>query len=89
MHDEDKLHQEMQVGQDIEILLQNERLKKAFDDLKKIYLNEMINKKLQDDDERRKCYELYHTVNQFEKHLEEYVTTGKLAKQTLKDIKKF
>ena len=46
MHDEDKLHQEMQVGQDIEILLQNERLKKAFDDLKKIYLNEMINTKL-------------------------------------------
>tara|TARA_B100000242_G_scaffold238978_1_gene178912 strand:- start:4701 stop:4970 length:270 start_codon:yes stop_codon:yes gene_type:complete len=89
MHDEDKLHQEMQVGQDIEILLQNERLKKAFDDLKKIYLNEMINTKLQDDDARRKCYELYHTVNQFEKHLEEYVTTGKLAKQTLKDIKKF
>lgn len=89
MHDEDKLHQEMQVGQDIEILLQNERLKKAFDDLKAIYLNEMINTKLQDDDARRKCYELYHTVNQFEKHLEEYVTTGKLAKQTLKDIKKF
>lgn len=89
MHDEDKLHQEMQIGQDIEILLQNERLKKAFDDLKKIYLNEMINTKLQDDDARRKCYELYHTVNQFEKHLEEYVTTGKLAKQTLKDIKKF
>ena len=89
MHDEDKLHQEMQVGQDIEILLQNERLKKAFDDLKKIYLNEMINTKLQDDDARRKCYELYHTVNQFEKHLEEYVTTGKLSKQTLKDIKKF
>ena len=89
MHDEDKLHQEMQVGQDIEILLQNERLKKAFDDLKKIYLNEMINTKLQDDDARRKCYELYHTVNQFEKHLEEYVTTGKLAKQTLKDIMKF
>lgn len=89
MHDEDKLHQEMQVGQDIEILLQNERLKKAFNDLKKIYLNEMINTKLQDDDARRKCYELYHTVNQFEKHLEEYVTTGKLAKQTLKDIKKF
>jgi len=89
MHDEDKLHQEMQVGQDIEILLQNERLKKAFDDLKVIYLNEMINTKLQDDDARRKCYELYHTVNQFEKHLEEYVTTGKLAKQTLKDIKKF
>ena len=89
MHDEDKLHQEMQVGQDIEILLQNERLKKAFDDLKKIQLNEMINTKLQDDDARRKCYELYHTVNQFEKHLEEYVTTGKLAKQTLKDIKKF
>ncbi len=89
MHDEDKLHQEMQVGQDIEILLQNERLKKTFDDLKQIYLNEMINTKLQDDDARRKCYELYHTVNQFEKHLEEYVTTGKLAKQTLKDIKKF
>lgn len=89
MHDEDKLHQEMQVGQDIEILLQNERLKKAFSDLKEIYLNEMINTKLQDDDARRKCYELYHTVNQFEKHLEEYVTTGKLAKQTLKDIKKF
>ena len=89
MHDEDKLHQEMQVGQDIEILLQNERLKKAFDDLKKIYLNEMINTKLQDDDASRKSYELYHTVNQFEKHLEEYVTTGKLAKQTLKDIKKF
>ena len=89
MHDEDKLHQEMQVGQDIEILLQNERLKKAFDDLKQIYLNEMINTKLQDDDARRKCYELYHTVNQFEKHLEEYVTTGKLAKQTLRDIKKF
>lgn len=65
MHDEDKLHQEMQVGQDIEILLQNERLKKAFDDLKQIYLNEMINTKLQDDDARRKCYELYHTVNQF------------------------
>ena len=89
MHDEDKLHQEMQIGQDIEILLQNERLKKAFSDLKEIYLNEMINTKLQDDDARRKCYELYHTVNQFEKHLEEYVTTGKLAKQTLKDIKKF
>ena len=89
MHDEDKLHQEMQVGQDIEILLQNERLKKAFSDLKEIYLNEMINTKLQDDDASRKCYELYHTVNQFEKHLEEYVTTGKLAKQTLKDIKKF
>ena len=89
MHDEDKLHQEMQVGQDIEILLQNETLKNSFNDLKQIYLNEMINTKLQDDDARRKCYELYHTVNQFEKHLEEYVTTGKLAKQTLKDIKKF
>lgn len=89
MHDEDKLRQEMQVGQDIEILLQNETLKNSFNDLKQIYLNEMINTKLQDDDARRKCYELYHTVNQFEKHLEEYVTTGKLAKQTLKDIKKF
>ena len=89
MHDEDKLRQEMQVGQDIEILLQNEILKNSFNDLKQIYLNEMINTKLQDDDARRKCYELYHTVNQFEKHLEEYVTTGKLAKQTLKDIKKF
>ena len=89
MHDEDKLRQEMQVGQDIEILLQNETLKNTFNDLKQIYLNEMINTKLQDDDARRKCYELYHTVNQFEKHLEEYVTTGKLAKQTLKDIKKF
>ena len=89
MHDEDKLRQEMQVGQDIEILLQNETLKNSFNDLKEIYLNEMINTKLQDDDARRKCYELYHTVNQFEKHLEEYVTTGKLAKQTLKDIKKF
>ena len=89
MHDEDKLHREVQVGKDIEILLQNDTLKKAFTDLKEIYVNVMINTKLIDDEARRKCYELYHTVNQFEQHLNEYVTTGQLAKQTLKDLKKF
>jgi hypothetical protein len=89
MHDEDKLHREVGAGEAIAILLENETLKKAFTDLKEIYVNEMINTKLQDDEARRKCYELYHTVNQFEQHLKEYVTTGQLAKQTLKDIKKF
>tara|TARA_Y100001937_G_scaffold15457_1_gene21164 strand:- start:1986 stop:2255 length:270 start_codon:yes stop_codon:yes gene_type:complete len=89
MHDEDKLHKEVSVGQATETLLQNETLQKAFKELKELYTTEMLNTKLQDDEARRKCYELYHTINQFEKHLEEYVTTGQLAKQTLKNLKKF
>jgi len=36
MHDEDKLHKEVSVGQATETLLQNETLQKAFKELKEL-----------------------------------------------------
>lgn len=89
MNNKDDLYQEEVQGVRAKEILQDETFIKAVDLLKKTYLDEIIKTTIKEDEARKYIWMSYHTLDKVVANLEQVMTTGELAKEQIKNLKKY
>ena len=89
MTNKNDLYQEEVQGVRAKEILQDETFIKAVDLLKKTYLDEIVKTTIKEDEARKYLWMSYHTLDKVVANLEQVMTTGELAKEQIKNIKKY
>jgi len=76
---EGKLLEEQDRGAKAEALLKNSVLSDSFKSLDELYLEAWKSTSIEQEAQREKIFQMYQALQTFRGHLEEMVTTGKLA----------
>lgn len=89
MNDEQNLSLEDVQGVRAREILEDETFKKAVDLLKQTYLDEIIKTTIKEDEARKYLWMSYHTLDKVVANLQQVMTTGELAKEQIKNLKKY
>ena len=82
----DKLNSDVAHGEKAQALLRNEILQEAFEFLEKQYHEAWANSSLDQKDPREKVFMMLTTLKAVKQHIENVVTDGKLADDTLNQL---
>lgn len=83
---EDKTRQAIRHGDEASALVQNERLKDSFAYLRKLYTDELLNSKPDDEFKREKLYLAFNVLGKVEQHLHATISNGTVAKAELAEM---
>jgi len=78
-----RLRGEQDKGSKAEALLKNPILVESFESLDKIYIEAWKSTSVEQEAQREKIFQMYQALQALRGHLEQIVTTGKLAKSEL------
>jgi hypothetical protein len=84
----DNKEQQVRQGKRAEQLLNDPLVQTAFEDLLKIYKQEIFNTSFADDEKRRYLWVAYNMVDKIKGHLQSVMESGKLTQQELDQIKR-
>ena len=84
----DNKEKQVRQGKRAEQLLNDPLVKTAFEDLLKIYKQEIFNTSFADDEKRRYLWVAYNMVDKIKGHLQSVMESGKLTQQELDQIKR-
>ena len=84
----DNKGQQVRQGKRAEQLLNDPLVQTAFEDLLKIYKQEIFNTSFADDEKRRYLWVAYNMVDKIKGHLQSIMESGKLTQQELDQIKR-
>mgnify|MGYP001247657682 FL=1 len=82
----DNKEQQVRQGKRAEQLLNDPLVQTAFEDLLKIYKQEIFNTSFADDEKRRYLWVAYNMVDKIKGHLQSVMESGKLTQQELDQI---
>ena len=82
----DNKEKQVREGKRAEQLLNDPLVKTAFEDLLKIYKQEIFNTSFADDEKRRYLWVAYNMVDKIKGHLQSIMESGKLTQQELDQI---
>ena len=82
----DNKEKQVRQGKRAEQLLNDPLVKTAFEDLLKIYKQEIFNTSFADDEKRRYLWVAYNMVDKIKGHLQSVMESGKLTQQELDQI---
>ena len=82
----DNKEKQVRQGKRAEQLLNDPLVKTAFEDLLKIYKQEIFNTSFADDEKRRYLWVAYNMVDKIKGHLQSIMESGKLTQQELDQI---
>jgi|TARA_Y100000758_G_C15915543_1_gene373155 hypothetical protein len=82
----DNKEQQVRQGKRAEQLLNDPLVQTAFEDLLKIYKQEIFNTSFADDEKRRYLWVAYNMVDKIKGHLQSIMESGKLTQQELDQI---
>ena len=87
--DQTRREQELSRSSQVKQLLENKLFKEAFNSLKKIYSEALLDKTgAKEGDTREKLWIAYNVVGKVEQHLKSILETGKLAEKQLEIFRK-
>ena len=86
MENEGKLRQDMNRGEKAQALLRNEILIETFDFLEKQYHDAWANSSVDQNEAREKVFMMLQNLQTVKQHIENVVTDGKLADDTLNQL---
>ena len=84
----DNKEKQVRQGKRAEQLLNDPLVQTAFEDLLKIYKQEIFNTSFADDEKRRYLWVAYNMVDKIKGHLQSIMESGKLTQQELDQIKR-
>jgi hypothetical protein len=84
----DNKEKQVRQGKRAEQLLNDPLVQTAFEDLLKIYKQEIFNTSFADDEKRRYLWVAYNMVDKIKGHLQSVMESGKLTQQELDQIKR-
>ena len=84
----DNKEQQVRQGKRAEQLLNDPLVQTAFEDLLKIYKQEIFNTSFADDEKRRYLWVAYNMVDKIKGHLQSIMESGKLTQQELDQLNK-
>ena len=82
----DNKEKQVRQGKRAEQLLNDPLVKTAFEDLLKMYKQEIFNTSFADDEKRRYLWVAYNMVDKIKGHLQSVMESGKLTQQELDQI---
>jgi len=82
------LNQEVSQANQAELILNNSLFKESINKLKKLYADSLFKTGAEEHKTREKLWLAYNITGKVEQHFTELVTTGKLAKKQLEDLRK-
>jgi|MGYP001212354007 hypothetical protein len=82
----DNKEKQVRQGKRAEQLLNDPLVQTAFEDLLKIYKQEIFNTSFADDEKRRYLWVAYNMVDKIKGHLQSIMESGKLTQQELDQI---
>jgi hypothetical protein len=82
----DNKEKQVRQGKRAEQLLNDPLVQTAFEDLLKIYKQEIFNTSFADDEKRRYLWVAYNMVDKIKGHLQSVMESGKLTQQELDQI---
>ena len=82
----DNKEKQVRQGKRAEQLLNDPLVQTAFEDLLKIYKQEIFNTSFADDEKRRYLWVAYNMVDKIKGHLQSVMESGKLTQQELAQI---
>ena len=84
----DNKEKQVRQGKRAEQLLNDPLVQTAFEDLLKIYKQEIFNTSFADDEKRRYLWVAYNMVDKIRGHLHSIIASGKLTQQELDQLNK-
>lgn len=82
------MNKEVSQANQAELILNNPLFKESIDKLKKLYSESLFKTGAEEQSTREKLWLAHNIVGKVEQHFTELVTTGKLAKKQLEDLRK-
>ncbi len=82
------MNQEVSQANQAELILNNSLFKESINKLKKLYADSLFKTGAEEHKTREKLWLAYNITGKVEQHFTELVTTGKLAKKQLEDLRK-